>query len=206
MKREPEAIDPGLTNTGQEDDVLIARTLKGEMAAFDEIMTRYRDKIFSFVSHTLRDPHEAEDVAQEVFIRAYKSLRHFRGDAKLFTWLYRIAMNVMYTRTRRAARHRWVHAQAFREKGDAFAPVPRTPEELAESREQSTMILMAIKQLDPRFREVVVLRELEGLDVREVAEILNLPEGTVKSRLHRALADLRRIILEIKNQAPGEKI
>ncbi len=193
MSREPEN-SPSSLNFRPSDKALIERTLKGENGAFDMLVTRYRDRVFSLAYHMLQNAFEADDVAQEVFVKAYRNLGKFRQEASLFTWLYRIAVNEIYTRTKKTSRRRALYENALQESSRLHATPLASPEDLAQSGELKEMILKAINQLDPRFRQVLILKELEGLEVGEVARILGLPEGTVKSRLFRAREDLKRII------------
>jgi RNA polymerase sigma-70 factor, ECF subfamily len=193
MTREPRHPEPSLPSDMDQDKDLIARTLAGENAAFDALLTRYRNRIFGLLVHMVRDGQEADDMAQEVFVRAYYGLKNFRGECSFFTWLYRIAANVLYTQTRRAARRRQIHEQAWQEITRRSAC--RTPAEAAESGELQELVMRALPLIDVRLREVLVLRDLEGFEEAEVAQLLKVPRGTVKSRLFRAREDLRRIIL-----------
>jgi RNA polymerase sigma-70 factor (ECF subfamily) len=193
MTREPKKTTASLTEDMEEDPVLILRTLDGDDTAFDTLVTRYRDRIYALAFHMLWSREEAEDVAQEVFVRAYRSLAKFRKESGFFTWLYRIAVNLVYTQARKAARQRQVYALAYREMKGSQAS-PKTPFELAARGELAENLHAALLRVDPRMRQVLVLRELEGLDVGEVAEILHLPKGTVKSRHFRAREDLRLIL------------
>jgi RNA polymerase sigma-70 factor (ECF subfamily) len=134
--------------------------------------------------------HEADDVAQEVFVRAYCHLKKFRGDSGFYTWLYRIAVNVVYTHAKKSGRRRVVHAAA-QEMLEHRALAPLSPEKAAQHDEIMIKIHQGLQTLDPRLREVLILRDMEGLDTSEVAQVLHIPVGTVKSRLFRAQEDLR---------------
>ncbi|MBN1594821.1 sigma-70 family RNA polymerase sigma factor [candidate division FCPU426 bacterium] len=202
MKREPHNHDSSLNFEQAADKELIRRTLGGEKAAFDALITRYRDRIYSLAYHMLANVEEAEDIAQEVFVRAYKNLVQFRQESGFYTWLYRIAVNIVYTQAKKNSRRRTLYQAAFREMDVRHAQVFDNPEREAQSSELREMILRAIHQLDPRFRQVIILKELEGLDVSEVAHILGLPEGTVKSRLFRAREDLKRLIQSSQGKHP----
>ncbi|MCD4812259.1 sigma-70 family RNA polymerase sigma factor [bacterium] len=194
MTREPHHHDSSL-NLGQANDrKLIDQTLSGHNEAFDVLVTRYRDRIYSLAYHMLSNAEEAQDIAQEVFVRAYKNLSKFRHESSFYTWLYRIAVNIVYTQAKKASRRRELYDQAFKDLRMKPGKMPETPEGLAQLEELKEMILRAIRQLDPRFRQVLILKEIEGHDVSEVAKMLKLPQGTVKSRLYRAREDLRHII------------
>lgn len=198
--QEPDPPQPGPTHVNRSDAELVSRTLAGDTRAFDDLVTRYRERIFRVAWHMLRSPAEADDVTQEVFIRAFRSLNKFRGDAGFFTWLYRIAANMVYTHARKQTRQREIHQQAHTE-GDWYCLAVKTPEELTASGEIKQLVEQGLMHLDPRFREVLVLREIEGLETAEVSEILGVPEGTVKSRLFRAHDELREWIMGLKKKA-----
>lgn len=192
MSREPISSEPGLTSVGETDEALISRAVQGDAEAFDTLTTRYRDRIFGFCFHLVRDRAEADDLAQEVFVRAYFGLKTFRRECAFFSWLYRIASNVVCTQTRRAARRREVQTAAEAERQRWV--LPPTPADLAEKNELVELVHWALSRIDPRLGEVLVLRDLEGMGTAETARTLGLPEGTVKSRLFRAHDDLRRLV------------
>jgi RNA polymerase sigma-70 factor (ECF subfamily) len=173
------------------DRELIACTLGGETRAFDELMWRYRDRVYRLAYHMLWNEHEADDAAQEVFVRAYCHLNKFRGDSSFFTWLYRIAKNVVYTQAKKAGRQREIYRTAHEEQSLRGAAGP-SPEISAERAELMARVYSGLGTLDPRLQEVLVLREIEGLDNDEVARVLAVPLGTVKSRLFRAQENLRK--------------
>jgi RNA polymerase sigma-70 factor (ECF subfamily) len=139
----------------------------------------------------LWNKHEADDVAQEVFVRAYCNLKKFRGESSFYTWLYRIAVNVVYTQSKKAGRRREIYKTAQKVMTTQALPIP-SPAQTAEHEELMKLVYQGLQTLDSRLREVLVLRDIEGMDTHEVAEILNIPVGTVKSRLFRAQEDLRQ--------------
>lgn len=173
------------------DQELIAHTLEGETRAFDELLRRYRDRVYRLTYHMLWNEHEAEDAAQEVFVRAYCHLKKFRGDSNFFTWLYRIAKNVVYTQARKAGRRREIYRLAHRQQALRGTALP-LPDSSAERGEMLERVHAGLRSLDFRLQEVLVLHGIEGLDNAEVAQVLNVPLGTVKSRLFRAQEDLRQ--------------
>ena len=188
-----ELPDPGASPkvVNATDQELIARTLGGESRAFDELLRRYRDRVYRLAYHMLWNEHEADDAAQEVFVRAYCHLKKFRGDSSFFTWLYRIAKNVVYTQAHKAGRRREIYRLAHRQQSLRGTVLP-LPDTSAERGEMLERVYAGLDGLDPRLREVLVLRGIEGLDNEEVARRLNVPLGTVKSRLFRAQEDLRQ--------------
>jgi RNA polymerase sigma-70 factor (ECF subfamily) len=173
------------------DQELIQHTLGGETRAFDELMGRYRDRVYRLAYHMLWNEHEADDAAQEVFVRAYCHLNKFRGDSSFFTWLYRIAKNVVYTQAKKAGRRREICRTAHQEQS-LRGTAALSPEISAERGEMMVRVYAGLSSLDPRLQEVLVLREIEGLDNDEVARVLAVPLGTVKSRLFRAQENLRK--------------
>jgi len=169
--------------------------------SFDEIVARYEKPIFNVVYRILGDYDEAADVTQETFISAYKSFHRFRRESSVYTWLYQIALNHSRNRLRRRRRHdvsRTVSLDApVEEAGEAAGPreIPderTSPEKVAEKKELRAKILAAIESLPPDYREVVVLRELQGLSYNQIADATGISLDNVKTRLSRARAMLRR--------------
>ena len=163
-----------------DDTRLVARFQRGDEDAFDEIVERHRRRIYSLVSR-LGSPAEAEDLAQEVFVAAYKALPNFRRDAQLSTWLYRIAVHVCshHLRKRRLDTTELDEEQADLER-------EHDPESAAMSGELRARVRRAIAALPYKLRAVVVLRDLHGLSYEEIAQAVGCPIGTVRSRLHYA--------------------
>ncbi|HEX4994886.1 MAG TPA: sigma-70 family RNA polymerase sigma factor [Methylomirabilota bacterium] len=164
------------------------RLRAGDAPAFEELVMTYQHRVFGVALRMLGNRAEAEDVAQEAFVRAHRALGAFRGDAKLSTWLYaitsRLCLNRLASGERRLTRQ---GEDAMLRLSDAG---PR-PDAALERRELETALGRAIAELPEARRIVVVLRDLEGLSYEEIAEVLELELGTVRSRLHRARADLK---------------
>jgi len=166
----------------------LRRLRTGEAEAFAELVTAYQHRVFGVALRMLGSAAEAEEIAQDVFLRAYRALHDFRGDAKLSTWLYAIASRLCLTRlgsSERGMSHRG---------GDKLARIPDQdpgPEAALEQSEREAALLRAIAELPDDRRIVVVLRDLEGLSYEEIAGALDLELGTVRSRLHRARMDLK---------------
>jgi len=184
------ASNPMSDGKGMHDELLVRRSRSGDREAFGRLVERYQNSVYRVVRGVLADPAECEDVAQEVFLKAYGSLAKFRGDAGFFTWLYRIAVN-------EALRHR--HRRAF-SNADAMAdvvapPAPEMPEEDAPTLRTLERLL---RKLSDEFRSIVVLRDIEGLSYREIADTLEIPIGTVESRLFRARQELRALWRKMK--------
>jgi len=170
-----------------DDSHLVDRVRRGDPRAFEELVITYQHRVFGVALRMLRNRAEAEDIAQEVFLRVHHALDDFRGEAKLSTWLYAIAsrlcLNRLASGERRMAREGEEALERLTADADPAAHVERGELEAALGR--------AIDQLPEERRIVVVLRDLEGLAYEEIAAALDLPLNTVRSRLHRARMDLR---------------
>ena len=195
----------------QDEAQFVARLVARDESAFNELVMTYERRVFALVFRMLGRRDEAEDLAQEVFVQVFKAIDQFRGESKLSTWIYRIAVNLCKSRTkylsrRHAGSQEDVDAMAERvpfsaAKGVSVAGVSR-PDELVEGMQLEVVVKRAIAQIDPEFREVLVLRDVEDLSYEEIASITGLPDGTVKSRIHRARAQLRALV----EKAMGESL
>jgi RNA polymerase sigma-70 factor (ECF subfamily) len=174
---------------------LIDRLIERDEQAFSEIVRRYQDKVFSLIYRMLGNRPEAEDVAQDVFITVFKTIESFRGEAKFTTWLLRIAANHAKNRIKHLARRPTEGADPddvsqLRQLPDRPAPPVQaqidTPDKVLEAAETNALMQQAVAALDEDQRLLVVLRDVEELSYEEIGEITGLPEGTIKSRLHRA--------------------
>ena len=170
---------------------LVRRVQRGERGAYDLLVLKYQHKVVKLVMRYLRDPADAEDVAQEAFIKAYRALPQFRGDSAFYTWLYRIAINT--AKNALAARERQPVSYEFDTQQGEDGPDmisrlkdPETPEGLALTEEIRETVNAAIVALPEDLRTAIVLRELEGLSYEEIAASMDCPVGTVRSRIFRA--------------------
>jgi len=179
--------------------------------AFNELVQTYEHRVFRLVFRMLGRRDEAEDMAQEVFVQVFKAIGQFRGDAKLSTWIYRVAVNLCKNRIKYLARrHDGVQdelesvaerAPLSQAKGVTFGDVAR-PDQMVEGYQIEKIVHTCIARLDADFREALILRDVEDLSYEEIAEITGLPDGTVKSRIHRARGMLKTAV----ERAIGEKI
>jgi RNA polymerase sigma-70 factor (ECF subfamily) len=182
-------------NAEASDLSLVQRAQKGEAGAFDALVRRYQHKVVKLVMRYVRNQTEAEDIAQEAFIKAYRALPRFRGDSAFYTWLYRIAINTAKNALAARARNP-VQFDLDRGDGrdDGDAPFDlqdrmtdtATPEALALTEEIRATVTSAIEQLPEDLRTAIMLRELEGLSYEEIATAMDCPVGTVRSRIFRA--------------------
>ncbi len=172
------------------DHELIAASKQGDMKAFSELVKRYEPRIATTVISMLGEGQEAEDVGQEVFIRFYKSMGKFKGESQLGTYLTRIAINLSINALKRQQRRKFLRFHSNEEE------VVAIPDEHNSFEQQDTKSLVqaALKLLPLEFRTVIVLRLIEGYSTKETAEMLNLPLGTVLSRLTRAQKKLKSIL------------
>ena len=177
-------------NSEQLDENLVLRVQQGDKAAFDLLVIKYQHKIIQLVNRYVKDPSEAQDVAQETFIKAYRALGDFRGDSAFYTWLYRIAINTaknyLVSRARRSSNY-----QVDIQDAEAIENAPQlqgmdTPERLLLNQEIIDTIKTAIDQLPEEMRTAIMLREFEGMSYEEIAVAMDCPVGTVRSRLFRA--------------------
>jgi RNA polymerase sigma-70 factor, ECF subfamily len=179
--------------------------------AFNELVQTYSPRIFRLVFRMLGRRAEAEDMTQEVFVQVFKAIGQFRGDSKLQTWIYRVAINSCKNRNKYLARRHDDAQDAFdvvaehqplhQAKGVTTGELSR-PDQMVEGKEVELIVRAAIAELEPEFRVALVLRDIENLSYEEITEIVGVAEGTVKSRIHRARAMLKEIV----ERALGEKI
>jgi RNA polymerase sigma-70 factor (ECF subfamily) len=172
------------------DLLAVQDTLRGNRRAFDEVVLRYTPLLYSLAYRLLGAREEAEEAVQEIFLRVYRGLPRFRLGRRFHPWLYTIALNYLRSQRRRKIRRRGFGTRPLEEALDV--PAAERPEadpaSAVERADAERLAQAALERLPPRYREVFVLRQIEGLAVRDVAEILDLPEGTVKTFLHRGRA------------------
>ena len=176
-----------------QDAELVRRSQAGDTEAFGELVTKYRTKIFTMVYGMVRNEPDAWDLAQEAFVRAWHSIHRFEGRSSFYTWLYSLTMNVTLESLRRKKQHQEV------ELNDAIPSSLPNPRVDCQRREIRKRVIAALANLSPEHRAVVVLKELEGVQYHEIAEILNLSMGTVMSRLFYARKHLQSLLRPIYN-------
>lgn len=183
-----------------EELALMQRAQKGETAAFEEIVTTYEKKVYALALRFTGSEADAADITQEAFLRAWKSLGKFRSESAVSTWLYRITMNLCIDFSRRKN----LQSVPLTDDEGSELPLPDTrtansPEAALENSEISRELQAALGLLSEEHRQIVLLRDVSGLTYQEIASMLGLEEGTVKSRLARARKNLRAILLERGN-------
>jgi RNA polymerase sigma-70 factor (ECF subfamily) len=178
--------------------MLLGRLRERDEKAFRELVQEHRDRVFNLCYRMLGNRAEAEDVAQEVFIAVFKTVDTFREESKLSTWIYRVGVNHCKNRIKYLARRHSRDQDELDEQNDpgdgalSSPSTPRRPDRQVEGAQLDKLMQDAIASLDEEQRTLVVLRDLEDLSMEEICEITGLPDGTVKSRLHRARLALRK--------------
>jgi RNA polymerase sigma-70 factor, ECF subfamily len=202
------SLAPQETPPQQQERLLVSRLRRRDAAAFETLVKMHQDRVYDFCSRMLNDRDEAFDVAQEVFVSIHQHLEHFRADAKLSTWIFRIARNQCLNRLKYLKRRGRGATDEFGEAnelaiseslGGSGAP----DEDLTRARERK-LVHRAIAELEEEQRVLVVLRDVEGLSYEEMVEITELALGTVKSRLHRAREALVEILERLEKRSPNE--
>jgi len=188
----------GLFMSDQNDQILIALVKEGDKKAFDKLVIKYQQRIIQLVSRYVRDASDAQDVAQEAFIKAYKALPGFRGESAFYTWLYRIAVNTaknyLVSRSRRSSDYE-VEVSDAENFEEAFKlKETDTPEHLALSDEIRKTIQQAIESLPEELKSAIKYRELEGMSYEQIAKKMDCPVGTVRSRIFRAREAVDKIL------------
>jgi len=173
---------------------MIEQTLSGQADAFGELVRKYQDRLFNTLLHVLGNREDARDITQDAFVQAFVKLESFRGQSAFYTWLYRIAFNLAVSSRR--GRRPTHSVDAVREQS-GFEPVDPDPgpEDHYDRKQHCQQVREAIDRLDDEHRRVIVLREIEGCTYEDMAEILDVPIGTVRSRLHRARVQLKEELI-----------
>lgn len=209
---------PGASSTadsGSTDTVLVAQCLQGNKRAYEWLVIRYQSRVQRLIARIIRDDAMAEDLAQETFIKAYRALPGFRGDAKFYTWLYRIAVNtakkylirqnrnpVVYEGAMAAGRGEEDDSNRLEQLAEAS---PETPETQYAARQIAQAVNAAMNELPDELREALMLREIEGLSYDDIAVAMQCPIGTVRSRIYRAREAVSRRIAPMLEQRSGKR-
>ena len=175
---------------GINESDLIERFKQGDPSAFEAIVRKHQDRIYNLCRYMLQDPRNAQDAAQDVFLKAYRAFKHFRPDFSIYTWLYRIAVNTCLDYQKKSRREVSM-SEPLAEDLPSDEPFP---EQLYESREITAAIQLALQKLPKKLSAAIVLREIEGLSYNQIADVLRTSVGTVKSRISRAREELRHLL------------
>lgn len=192
------------------DQKLVERAQGGEKAAFDLLVTKYQRKLLRLLSRFIRDPAEVEDVAQEAFIKAWRALPAFRGESAFYTWLYRIGINTAKNHLVAQGRRAPTTTEFDAEEAQGFEDAEQlrdidTPESLLLSRQIGQTVNAAMEGLPEELRNAIVLREIEGLSYEEIAQVMNCPIGTVRSRIFRAREAVASKLRPLLDVAPERR-
>jgi RNA polymerase sigma-70 factor, ECF subfamily len=188
--------------TATSDEQIVERALTGDAEAFGEIVLRWERRIFALSYGMLGREEDARDATQDTFLAAFRNLRGFRGEAKVSSWLHRIAVNQCITRQRRAKTRNEaaIEDEEDRHASSFSAPVALSPARVAESRESVKAVRRAVNGLPIELRQIVVMKEFEELTFREISDVLDVPLSTVKSRLYTALRQLQMRLEKFTNE------
>ena len=189
----------------------VERLQNHDERAFNELVEAYGPRVYRLVARMLGRHEEAEDMAQEVFVQVFKAIGQFRGDSKLGTWIYRVAINLCKNRSKYLSRRHDNQQDAFdaiadrqplhQAKGVTSGQVSR-PDDMVEGMQMEAIMRRCIAELEPDFREALILRDVENLTYEEIVQITSVAEGTVKSRIHRA----RTLLKQRLSEALGESL
>lgn len=179
------------------DEELVKKVKDGDIDAFEDIIKKYEKKIFSLIYNMLRNENEIEDIAQEVFIKVYKNLDKFHGDSSLYTWIYKIATNLCLDQIKKRKDIIYMDEKLRVNDDEVEFQIPsdeKTQDELYEQKELKQKLEKCIEKLPEKQRAMIVLRDIKGLAYDEIAEILELKLGTVKSQINRARLKLKELL------------
>lgn len=192
-----------------EEDALVTALAGGSEDAYEVLIQRYQQPVFSLVCRLMNDPGDAPDVVQEVFLKVFRSIGSFRGNSSLKTWIYRIAVNEAYNHRRWFCRHQRQEVALGSDDGpltfEGMTDPGRSPFEQAADQETRALVEQALDKVNPKFRAAVVLRDIEDLNYEDIATVLDVSLGTVKSRIMRGREALRKILEGRLEQEPGAR-
>ncbi|MEY2681644.1 MAG: hypothetical protein RIQ66_205 [Pseudomonadota bacterium] len=200
-----------MSDQHETDAELVLRVQQGDKRAFELLVVKYQRRVERLISRLIRDSAEVEDVAQEAFIKAYRALPQFRGESAFYTWLYRIAVNTaknfLVSQGRRPRPLADAPAEEDGESFDAADVVEdiNTPDAVLHSRQVAETVNVAIEALPPDLRTALTLREIEGLTYEEIAEAMDCPIGTVRSRIFRAREAIAERLRPLLGTAEGKR-
>jgi RNA polymerase sigma-70 factor (ECF subfamily) len=178
--------------TFDHDTALIERFQGGDLLAFEQLVRKYQDKIYNLCRYMLRNEQDAQDATQDVFLKTYRNLPNFKPKASFYTWLYRIAINTCLDYKKTSHPKRFAGGSLSEDHPSAEP----SPERLYESKETVQIIQTALQKLSANLMAPIILKEIESLSYEEIAQVLHMPVGTVKSRISRAREQMRRLLRE----------
>lgn len=179
------------------DEELVKRIRKGDIDAFEDIVKKYENKVYGIVFHMMKNQNEVEDLAQEVFLKVYKNLDKFKGESSLYTWIYKITVNLCLDELKKRRNIIYLDEKISVEDGEIDKELPsneRSQEELYEDKELRENLHRCINKLPDKQKMMIVLRDIKGFSYDEIAEITNNKIGTVKSQINRARLRLKELL------------
>ncbi len=196
QNRELSAAEPRPTVSSPESDELhlLSAVQKGSLDAFSVLVHRYQDRLYNALTRFLDSPEDAQDVMQEALLSAFANARNFKGQSRFYTWVYRIAMNHAIDLHRRKKPRQTLSLHRETANDWIASSKEDAPEQAIEQEEDRQLIRTALKILSAEHRMVIVMKELDDMRYEEIAEVLEVPVGTVRSRLHRARAELKTVL------------
>lgn len=201
-----------IASPADSDLLLVERSVAGDQKAFELLVIKYQRRIQRLIGRMVRDVDLVEDIAQETFIRAYRALAQFRGDAQFYTWLYRIAVNTAKKALMDMKRDPTVSENSFKSSDDDETSVleneltsSETPDAVLASKEIAEMVNSAMEALPEELRQAITLREIEGLSYEEISEAMSCPIGTVRSRIFRAREAISQRIKPLLENQSGKR-
>ena len=211
--KQPSLDQAGDASEGDSDGMLVERAVAGDQTAFELLVIKYQRRIQRLIGRMVRDVDLVEDIAQETFLRAYRALHQFRGDAQFYTWLYRIAVNTAKQHLLELKRDPTVSEttiQSNQDEDETFwtgtePTTDETPESVLAAKEIGLAVNAALEALPPDLRQALTLREIEGLTYEDIADVMNCPIGTVRSRIFRARETISAIVRPMLERQTGKR-
>lgn len=181
------------------DEELVEKIKKGDVDAYEEIVKKYENKVFGIIYHMIKNQNDVEDLAQEVFIKVYKNLPRFKGDSSLYTWIYKITVNLCLDEMKKRKNIVYLDEKLEVEDGELERELPssdKTQVELYEEKELKEKLHKCICKLPEKQKVMIVLRDIKGFSYEEISEITSIKLGTVKSQINRARLKLKELLDE----------
>lgn len=177
----------------------LERAKQGDAGAFEELLTRYEKRIYNIAYRMMGNPNDAQDMAQESIIKAYRGLHTFKGSCMFSSWVYRITVNTCLDEIRKRKKRDVLYMDAVEGEPAGFTDHAPLPDQIIESREQYANILSAINTLNEEYKAVIVLRDMQGFSYQDISQIIDCNIGTVKSRINRARNILKTVLQQERN-------
>lgn len=179
------------------DEELVKRVKSGDLEAFEEIISIYEGKVFGLIAHMIKNQNEIEDIAQEVFIKIYKNISKFQGNSSLYTWIYKITVNLCLDVIRKKKEVIYLDEKIKLNDGEVEFQIPsdeKNQEQIYEEKELKEKMRSCIDKLPDKQKVMIILRDIKGMSYEEISEITNIKLGTVKSQINRARLKLKELL------------